>query len=56
MRQTAVQWWNLLQPEEQQELCEKYYPNNDFGALSMDEDDIKKLHLKITCTRTNKTY
>ena len=44
---TAREWWNSLQPDEQQELVEKYYPNSDFGALAIDENDINNLYEQI---------
>ena len=36
----SVIWWNKLQPDEQQDLVEKYFSENSFGALAVDEDDI----------------
>ena len=46
MKQTAREWWNSLQPDEQQELFEKHYPDNNYGALSADANDINNLYEK----------
>jgi hypothetical protein len=35
-----VNWWNKLTPDEQQTYAEKYFPENMFGCLAMDSDDI----------------
>ena len=43
---TVREWWDSLQPDEQQELFEKYYPDNNFGALAADENDINHLYEK----------
>jgi hypothetical protein len=40
----SLGWWNSLQPHEQQEIVAKYLPENDFGALSVTDDEISLLH------------
>ncbi len=37
-------WWDKLQPHEQQELCAKYFPKKQFGALSADLKDIEIIY------------
>ena len=35
------EWWNNIQPYDQQELVHKYFPDNTFGALALSISDIK---------------
>lgn len=42
----AKEWWNGLEAEKQQELASKYFPEKDFDALSMTNDDITKVSYK----------
>lgn len=39
----ASEWWENLSPEEQQNLADKYYPENDFGALSLSSEEIENI-------------
>lgn len=34
-------WWYSLQPDEQQNYMEKYFPDNSFGALATSNNEIK---------------
>ena len=35
------EWWNNIQPYDQQELVHQYFPDNMFGAFSVSISDIK---------------
>jgi hypothetical protein len=38
-------WWEKLQPDEQQELANDYFPNNTFGALGLNKKDILCIYM-----------
>jgi hypothetical protein len=40
----SVIWWSKLQPDEQQDLVEKYFSENSFGALAVDEDEVLTMY------------
>jgi hypothetical protein len=44
MRFNENNWWVNLQPHEQQELADKYFPDNMFGALSLDGNEISSIY------------
>lgn len=41
---TAKIWWEGLQPDDQQSLADKYYPDNDFGALAISPEEISFMY------------
>jgi len=40
----SVIWWSKLQPDEQQDLVEKYFSENSFGALAVDGDEVLTMY------------
>ncbi len=41
----SLKWWSNLQPDDQQTMAEKYFPDNTFGALALSDEDIESIYL-----------